>query len=181
MKTVQQTLSGEMVTFQHASCPFSIKDMIWLPIKYFISVANPQQWLFLLSFLTYGVGDGITAVYMIEKAGILREVNPVMRFLYTSYGAHGLIGLKIWFAMVILFMVWIVSKRENTYWKITGFLTALTIGGSMAMFANLMVASNLGSLPSGSIIVAYLALIVLLVMVGDLIDNHDRFGSPISD
>jgi len=183
MKTIQQTLTGERLALQHTNHYVPISDIIWLPIKYFMRVANMQRWLFLLSFLTYGIGDGITAVYMMEGAGVLREINPIVRFLYTSYGGHGVVGLKIWFAMVVLFLVWNISKRENTYWKINGFLVALTLGGGMAMFANLMIAFNMISLPSSLIIMAYIALTALFVMIGDLIDNHNRLDkySSIND
>ncbi len=171
MKTVQQTLTGEVVIHQTREPAASITDIIWLLIKYFISTASIQRTLFLLSFLTYGIGDGISAVYMMERTGVMREINPIVRFLYVSYGEQGLIIIKIWFTLLILFFVWIVSRRTNTYWTINGFLSALFVGGIMAMYANLTAANNMVSLSSSSVITTYLALTVLLVLIGDLIDN----------
>jgi hypothetical protein len=41
---------------------------------------------------------------------------------------QGVITFKIWFGLIILFLVWIVSRRTNTYWTINGFLAALCAG-----------------------------------------------------
>lgn len=176
MKTVQQTLTREVVNPGETLVP--IADIIWLPIKYFISTASIQRLLFLVSFLTYGIGDAISAVYMMERSGVMREINPIVRFLYVSYGEQGFIIIKIWFTLLILFFVWIVSRRTNTYWTINGFLFALCIGGIMAMYANLTAANDMVSLSSSSVITTYLVLTVLLVLIGDLMDNlSDKYSS----
>lgn len=119
-RTVQKTLKGEAANRQTVAMqpPVNLTDIIWLPIKYFMSTANLQRLLFVLAFLTYGIGDGVTAAYMMDRTGVIREINPVMRFLYASYGAQGVIGIKIWFTFLILFLIWIISRRTNTYWTI---------------------------------------------------------------
>src|SRR5574341_1765467 len=101
-----------------------LAEIIWLLIKIAINRLNLQRFLFLASFLTYGVGDGLTAVYMIEKNGIMSESNPIIRFMYLSSGAQGVISFKIWFTFMILYFVWTISSRTNTYWTINGFLSA---------------------------------------------------------
>lgn len=169
--TVQKTLTGTVADRTSMTAPVYISDIIWLSIKYLINTANLQRLLFLLSFLTYGVGDGVTAAYMIEKTGVMREANPIVRFVYASSGAQGVITFKIWFVFVILFLVWIISRRTNTYWTINGFLSALCVGGIMAMRANLMAAYGMTPSSPDSIIMAYLILTVLFVMLGDLMDK----------
>ena len=168
MITAKGTLTGEVQT---KTTPISITDIIRLSIKYLISTANLQRLLFLLSFLTYGVGDGVTSAYMIERTGVMREANPIVRFVYASSGEQGIITFKIWFGFIILFMVWIISRRTNTYWTINGFLSALCVGGIMAMRANLMAASGMNPPSPSSIIMTFLTLTVLFVMLGDLMDK----------
>jgi hypothetical protein len=170
--TVQKTLTGETASRQTAAVqPISITDMIWLPVRYLISTANLQRLLFLLAFLTYGVGDGITAAYMMDNTGVMREINPVVRFVHASYGAQGVVSIKIWFAFVVLFLVWIISRKTNTYWTINGFLSALCVGGVMAIRANLMAAYGMTPPSASSIIMTFLTLTVLFVMLGDLMDK----------
>ena len=171
--TVQKTLTGGAANRQTVAMQphVRIADIIWLPIKYHISTANLQRLLFLLSFLTYGVGDGVTAAYMMEKTGVMREVNPIVRFIYASSGAQGVITFKIWIGFVILFLVRIISRRTNTYWTINGFLSALCVGGIMAMRANLMAANGMNPPSPSSIIMTFLTLTVLFVMLGDLMDK----------
>ncbi len=174
--TVQKTLTGDAVDSASTNTLVSILDIIWLLIKYLISTANLQRILFLLSFLTYGVGDGVTAAYMIEKTGVVREVNPLVQFVYVSSGAQGVITFKIWFGFIILFLVWIVSRRTNTYWTINGFLSALCVGGVMAMWANLMAAYGMTPPSPDSVIMAFLILTVLFVMIGDMMDKLGSTG-----
>lgn len=169
-KTIQKTLSGENQSNVAASS-VALKEIIWLAIEYFISTANLQRMLFLLSFLTYSVGDGITAAYMMEKVGVSHELNPVARFVYASHGVHGVIAIKVWFAFVILFFVWLISRKKDNYWAINGFLSALSVGGAMAMGANIMAANGIFPPSPGSIAMTFLFLTVLFVVIGDAMDK----------
>ncbi len=169
--TLQKTLTGDVVDGTSETSPVSISDIIWLSIKYLISTTNLQRILFILSFLTYGVGDGVTAAYMIEKTGIVGEANPLVQFVYFSFGVQGVIAFKICFGFIILLAVWIVSRRTNAYWTINGFLAALCVGGIMAMRANLMAAYGMTPPSPDSVIIAFLILTVLFVMIGDMMDK----------
>ena len=171
MKTVQKTLTGEILDKQKKPDHIQFADIILLPIKYLLNVINLQRLLFLLSFLTFGVGDGITSTYMMEIRGVAEEVNPVIRFMYVSSGADGVILIKTWFTFVILFLVWRFSCGKNIYWTINGFLFALFIGGVMAMGANLMEANGVQSLSSNTVIFTFLLSIQLFVLIGDLLDK----------
>ncbi len=170
--TVQKTLTGDIAE----TSSFSISDIIWLLIKYPLSTANLQRLLFLLSFLTYGVGDGVTAAYMIEKTGVMREANPLVQFVYVSSGAQGVITFKIWFGFIILLLVWIVSRRTNTYWTVNGLLAAFCVGGVMAIRANLMAAYGMTPPSPESVIMAFLILTILFVLIGDMMDKLSSTG-----
>lgn len=172
-RTVQKSLSGDELPAQSGTQvePIGLNDIIWLPIKYIISTINLQKSLYLSSFFTYGVGDGITAIYMMEKTSVLRETNPLVKFMYASSGKHGVLSLKIWFSLMILFLIWIVSKKTNIYWTINGFLFALTLGGVMAMRANMMAAFGIEPPSPVSVITTFVFMVVLFVMIGDLMDK----------
>ncbi|MDD5473920.1 MAG: DUF5658 family protein, partial [Candidatus Methanoperedens sp.] len=103
--------------------------------------------------------------------GVMREINPIARFMYASSGAHGVIITKTWFALLILFLVWVISRKTNTYWTINGFLSALCVGGFMAMGANIMATYGMTPPSANSIITTFLFLMVLFVMLGDLMDK----------
>ncbi len=143
-------------------------DLLLLLVRYIIHQASLQRLLFILSFLTFGVGDGVTATYMMKKEGVMRESNPIIRFMYAT--GNGVISMKIWFTLIILFFVWLL-KSKDSYWTINGFLFALFVGGIMATGANLMAASGITPPSPGSIIFTYLFLVILFVMMGDAMDK----------
>jgi len=142
-----------------------------LLIEYIIFKLNLQRILFLLSFLSFGVTDGLSAVYMIDKRGLAGEANPLIRFMYASSGSNGVIGIKIWLVLIILSFVRNISKGKENYWMINGFLFALFVCGVMATGANLMAARGLEPPDARTIIATYLFLVVLLTMIGDAMDK----------
>ncbi len=151
-------------------------SLVWLLIRYFVHKLDLQKSLFVSSFLTYGVGDGVTAVYMMEQRGVVGESNPAVRFMYANSGKNGVVTLKMWFALVILFMVWSISRQMKAYWTINGFLFALTLGGLMAMRANMMAAHGIEPPSPGSVIAAFLVLVILFILTGDLLDKFNEPG-----
>ena len=166
-----ERLSEGGLTHRAKSSEISTGDLIWLVLKYLIARINLQKLLFLLAFLTYGVGDGVTAAYMMDKAGAIIEINPLVRFMYLTSGFQGVVVIKIWLTFLILFFVWNISRKTNTYWTINGFLSALCIGGMMAMWANIMAAQGATPPSASSIIMTFLALTVLFVLIGDQMDK----------
>jgi hypothetical protein len=127
--------------------------------------------LFITSFLTYGLGDGITAAYMMEKTGTNIECNPLARFMYVSYGSEGLVAFKLWFTFVILSLVSTISKKTGAYWATNGFLFALTIGGIMATRANVLATLGMPFPSPVSVISTFLFMTILFLEVGNLIDK----------
>jgi hypothetical protein len=130
-----------------------------------------QSLLFISSFLTYGLGDGITAAYMMGKTGAGIEGNPLARFMYVSYGSKGLLAMKLWFTFVILSLISTISKRTGAYWSTNGFLFALTIGGLMATRANVLATLGMPFPSPGSVISTFLFMAILFLEVGNLIDK----------
>lgn len=149
----------------------SLKEVLRLLIRRTISRMNMKRILFLLSFLSFGVADGISAAYMIEKRGVIGEANPLIRFMYTSRGSIGVIEIKIWMVIMILSFVWNISRGKDNYWMINGFLFALFVCGLMATGANLMAARGLEHPAPGMIIIIYLFMTMLLTTLGDEMDR----------
>jgi len=167
MKELQEDCKGN----ESIQEDVSLAEVLKLLIKYIISRLNLQRILFLLSFLSFGVADGISSAYMIEKRGIIGEANPLIRFMYASNGSNGVIQIKLWLVLIILYFVWNISKGRNNYWMINGFLFALFVCGLMATGANLMAAEGLDYPAPSTIIATYLFLVILLPMLGDAMDR----------
>jgi hypothetical protein len=149
----------------------SLTEVLRLLIKHILRKLNLQTILFLLSFLTFGVADGISAAYMMEKRGVIGEANPLIRFMYASRGSIGVIEIKIWMVIMVLSFVWNISRGKDNYWMINGFLFALFVGGLMATGANLMAARGLEHPAPGTIIIIYLFMTMLLTTLGDEMDR----------
>jgi len=78
--TSNKSESVGMASYHKRIINYCMIDLIRL-IKYFLYTLNPQRLLFPLSFIMYGVGDGITAANMMSKMGIMSEINPIVRFI----------------------------------------------------------------------------------------------------
>jgi len=156
----------------------SMIEVLILFKKYIICKLNLQKILFLLSFLTFGVGDIISAVYLIENRGIISEANPLIRLMYASNGSNGVIAIKLWLVVILLCVVWNLSRDKNNYWMINGFLFALFVFGLMATGANLMASRGVEYLAASTIITTYLFLVMLLTMIGDAMDRIQQYPDP---
>jgi hypothetical protein len=149
----------------------SLTEVLKLLIQYIICKLNLQKILFLLTFLSFGAADGISAAYMIEKRGVMCESNPLIQFMYASSGSKGVIGIKLWMVMILLSFVWNISKNKENYWMINGFLFSLFVCGLIATGANLMAARGLEYPASSTIIATYLFMVMLLTILGEAIDK----------
>lgn len=167
MKELQEDCKWEKTVEEDVS----LTEVLKLLIKYIICKMNLQKILFLLSFLTFGAADGISAAYMIEERGVIGEANPLIRFMYASRGSNGVVEIKLWFVIIILYFVWNLSSGKKNYWMINGFLFALFVGGVMATGANLMAARGLEHPAASTIITTYLFLVILLSLLGDAMDR----------
>ncbi len=169
--------TGECKRYRNIQEEISLIEVLKLLIKYIIYKLNLQRILFLLSFLTFGAADGISAAYMIETRGIISEANPLIRFMYASNGINGVITIKLWLVMILLFFIWNISRDKKNYWMINGLLFSLFVFGLMAAGANLMTARGIEHPAASTIIATYLFLVMLLTMLGDAIDRIQRRSS----
>jgi hypothetical protein len=135
---------------------------------------NFQSCLFFMAFLTLGLGDGVTSAYMMEKLGARAEINPIMSLVFLENGFGGMVAVKIWLTLLLLFAVYVVGLRSNgrAFWTVNGFLIALTAGGILAMNANLSAIRGSVSSSPAEIIVMYLAMTFLLIEAGSYIDSQ---------
>ncbi len=151
-----------------------IIDIIRLLTIFAVRKLNVQHILYITAFLTFGIGDGITAAYMMSALGAGIEANPAASHIFTTYGFNGLVIAKMWLTFVVLFAVFIIQIKSptNMYWTINGFLVALTAGGLMAVNANLTAVS--GRIPEApeEIILTYVLLVLILTEAGNFVDKH---------
>jgi hypothetical protein len=130
-----------------------------------------QGLLCLLVLLTWGLGDALTAIYMIEQKGLMQEGNMLVRSVISYYGASTFIMLKISFTLMILYVPFII-KPKNAYWMINGYLISFITGGSMAILLNMQAALGLPlSILPQHVIMIYISSILVLTNVGELIDK----------
>lgn len=153
---------------------FEIIDIIRLLTIFAVRKLNVQHILYITAFLIFGIGDGVTAAYMMSMLGAGIEANPAASYLFTTYGFNGLVIAKIWLTFVVLFAVFVIQLKSSTnmYWTMNGFLVALTAGGLMAVNANLT--AVVGQIPQApdEIIFVYLLLVLILTEAGSFVDNH---------
>ncbi len=130
-----------------------------------------QGILCLLVFLTWGLGDALTCIYMVEQQGLMQEGNIIVRSMIAYYGASTFVMFKIWFTLLIISTPFIF-KQENSYWMINGYLVSFIIGGALAMILNMQGAMNqpLLILPQ-HVILIYISSILIMTNIGELIDN----------
>ena len=126
---------------------------------------NLQHIFFFMAFITFGIGDALTAALMMNIKGHGAEFNVLFGYLYDSYGIACFIIIKLMLVVMLLFAAYIISKCGG-YWLINGWLTALIIGGTMAMCANLLSTYDIFSINPYHIIICYLVLAFVFVSVG---------------
>ncbi len=141
--------------------------------KYYSCWYNRLQGaLFLLAFLTFGIGDTISSIRMIGQRGIMGEVNPLIRYIILNYGTSDFIALKLSFTIVILFMPFLILD-EASYWKINGYLVSFIAAGTLGTVLNIQAARNERLLFSPEqTIFLFLILVLLLTSIGEEIDKR---------
>ncbi len=130
-----------------------------------------QGLLCILVFLTWGLGDALTGVYMIEQQGLMQEGNIIVRSIIADYGASTFIMFKIWFTLLII-LTPLILKQENSYWMINGYLVSFVIGGVLAMILNMQAAMNQPLLIQPlHVILIYIISLLILINIGEMIDK----------
>ena len=140
-----------------------------------------QGALFLLAFLTFGIGDTISSIRMIGERGIMGEANPLIRYIILNYGTLDYIVIKISFTMVILFVPFLLLN-EATYWTISGYLVSFIAAGTLGTVLNIQAARNERLLFSAEqVIFLFLISVLVLTSIGDEIDKrtHPKIRSYV--
>lgn len=135
---------------------------------------NIHYVLYIMAFFTFGIGDGFSGAYMMDKLGTGTESNSIGRYLFMDYGFGGLVMAKVFYTLVILFAMFIIQFKfyKTMYWTINGLLFALSVGGMMAIYANLTALSGKVVQAPEEIIFIFLALIIILCEIGYFVDRH---------
>ncbi len=144
-----------------------------------------QGLLYLIAFLTFGLGDTLSSLWMFQNQGILRETNPILRYILLNFNASDYLIIKIWLTSTILLMIfWIqMRSKQPIYWTVNGCLIALIISGLLAMFLNIQAGRNKTLfLSAGNVIFIFLILVYILTSIGEEIDKltHPKIRSYIS-
>jgi hypothetical protein len=127
-----------------------------------------QTILYITTFATYGLGDGITATYMMTKKGIYSESNKIGKFLYDKFGANSVLLVKILLLSILLLII--RTNVTDIYWTTNGILLGLSIGGIIATQANLQSIQN-KPFVSSKVILTRIAIITgILFVLGTVID-----------
>lgn len=128
-----------------------------------------QSILFGSSFLTFGIGDGVTAADLIKNKGEYSESNLIGRYMYSKFGSNGVIYMKTTFTSIVLSILYMASFSD-LYWTVNGILIALTIGGTMAMKANTSALDGKPFSSSKSILTTYGLITIILAVIGIIMD-----------
>ena len=136
-----------------------------------------QAILYISAFVTCGLGDSISAIYMMHYLGIMREANPIAKYIVLNQGFYGLLAFKIWITIVILSIALFIQIKSKRSFKntVNGFLITLSLGGILATFSNTMTMLY-GNPPYDSylVIAIYLLTSVVLINVGEWLDEKEN-------
>jgi|SRR5659263_210578 len=146
----------------------SDQDIIRLLFRYVSRKLNFQHFLYFLVFVTFDIGDAVTASMMMDTKGIGAEYNVIAQHIYVNYGLAGLIAAKLCFIIVPL--IYASSEVKRSYWMINGVLVALIIAGIMATHANLLKLEGLSHMAPMEINIIYFKVLFILVIAGMILD-----------
>ncbi len=131
-----------------------------------------QGVLYLFAFLTFGIGDTFTSIWMIEQRGIVKEGNFFVQYIIINYGASEFIWIKILVTIVLLFMPFLILK-EAAYWVLNGYLASFIVAGTLGMILNTQASRNEQLLLSPEqAIFLFIGMVLILTNVGDEIDKR---------
>ena len=133
-----------------------------------------QSFLYILAFTTFGIGDALTGALLMSIKGVGAESNAFFSQMYSSQGPGMFIVFKIWVTVVILSLVFIsyIHSHGKDYWATNGFLAALSIGGIMAIQANIQAINGYNFMNPFNIITIFLTLVLVFVTFGEILDSN---------
>ena len=133
---------------------------------------NFQHFLYFCVFVTFDIGDTVTAAIMMDAKGLGAEYNPIIQYIYLNYGLFGLIAAKLWLIIIPLMIASTMVK--DSFWFINGVLASMIVIGILAIQANLQEISGLSHKSPMEINTIYLVLLVLFTSAGTIMDNYTK-------
>jgi len=70
------------------------------------------SWLWFLSTATYGVGDVVTTIALVQYSVVVNEANALLRAAIESFGLWGLIGMKL-VALLFCLAISLAGARDD--------------------------------------------------------------------
>ena len=147
-------------------------DFIKLLFGYIYRRLNFQHFLYFCVFVTFDVGDTVTASIMMDAKGLGAEYNPIIQSIYLNYGLFGLIAAKLWLIIIPLMIA--SSKVKDSFWFINGVLASMIVIGILAIQANLQEISGMAHMSPMEINTIYLVLLILFTSAGTIMDNYTK-------
>jgi len=145
-------------------------DLIGLSFRYLSRKLNLQHLLYFFVFVTFDIGDAVTASMMMEARGISAEYNSLVQNIFVNYGLSGLIGAKL--LLIIVPLIIASTAVKNSYWFINGVLVSLILAGLMATQANLQAMASLPYMSPMEINLLYLKILFAFSAVGMIMDSY---------
>ena len=131
-----------------------------------------QFTLFLVAFLTFGIGDTITSLNMIEQKGTVGEGNLILRYIILNYGISNYIIIKIFVTFAILVLPFLIIN-ETVFWMLNGYFVSFIIAGILGMVLNIMAMNNqIPFLSPYQAITLFMVSVLILTNIGDEIDKR---------
>ncbi len=147
-------------------------DLFRLFFRYLSRKLTFQHLLYFFVFVTFDIGDAVTASMMMEARGISAEYNTLVQHIFVNYGLSGLIGAKL--LLIIVPLIIASTAVKNSYWFINGVLVSLILAGLMATQANLQAMASLPYMSPMEINVLYLKILFVLSAVGMIMDSYSE-------
>lgn len=128
--------------------------------------------LFLAAFLTFGIGDTITSVNMIEQKGTMGEGNVILRYIILNYGISDFIAIKVFVSLVILVLPFLITN-ETVFWMLSGYFLSFIIAGILGIVLNIKATNNeIPFLSPDQAIILFMVSVLILTNIGDEIDKR---------
>jgi len=131
-----------------------------------------QFFLLLLAFFTFGIGDTISSINLIEQKGIMGEGNLIVRYIILNYGFSNFIAIKISVSLLILFLPFLIINK-TVYWMLSGFFISFIFAGTIGTVLNIQAAMNrVPYFSPEQAMVIFMLLVLILTNIGDEIDKR---------
>jgi len=131
-----------------------------------------QGALFLLAFLTFGIGDAITSAWMVEQRGIMGEGNLIVRYMILNFGASDFILIKLCVTFVLLLLPFLILD-ETYYWIISGYLVSFIVAGMLGIILNIQASRNETLILSAEqAMTLFIILVLILTSIGERMDKE---------